>query len=157
MPHVVTKLKNRPPWILGFTGLHGKHALEASRAESDYCARGRDNQLVLVDIEDEMYASLLPLPGIHYAIEGSPPAGDYGIDFSSLGTGTVVFNQSMEDVAMLIRARPDGDFLLPERYRAVVAASAAASHDLVTVLPGCFLLLSRRALPAAAGKWSCRL
>jgi len=108
--------------------------VEASRAESDYCARGRGNQLVLVDIADEMYASLLPLPGIHYVNEGS-----------------------IEDVAMLIRARPDSDFLLPERYRAVVAASAAASHHLVTVSPGRFLLLSRRALPAAAAKWSCRL
>jgi hypothetical protein len=71
--------------------------------------------------------------------------------------GTVVFDRSMEEVAMLIRARPDSDFLLPERYRAVVAASAAASHDLVTVSPDRFLLLSRRALPAAGGNWSCRL
>ena len=112
---------------------------------------------MLVDIEDEMYASLLPLPGIQYAIEGAPPAGGYGMDFSSLGIGTVVFHRSMEEVALLIRARPDSDFLLPERYRAVVAAPAAASHDLVTLSPGRFLLLSRRAMPEAAAKWSCRL
>jgi hypothetical protein len=163
--------------------------VEASRAESDYCQRGRGNELVLVDIEDEMYASLLPLPGIHYVMRGTPPPGDYRMDFSSMGIildaqqfadldhwtpifrqrlrewgldssvpiGTVVFNQSMEEVAMLIRARPDSDFLLPERYRAVVAASAAASHDLVTISPDRFLLLSRQALPAAGENWSCRL
>jgi hypothetical protein len=163
--------------------------VEASREESDYCQRGRGNELVLVDMEDEMYASLLPLPGIHYVMRGTPPAGDYGMDFSSMGIildaqqfadldhwtpifrqrlrewdldsgepiGTVVFDRSMEEVAMLIRARPDSDFLLPERYRAAVAASAAASHDLVTVSPERFLLLARHALPAAGGNWSCRL
>jgi hypothetical protein len=164
--------------------------VEAARAESDYCARGRGNELVLVDTEDEMYASLLPLPEIHYVMQGTPPPpADYGMDFSSMGIildaqqfadldhwtpvfrqrlrewgldssepiGTVVFNRSMEEVAMLIRARPDSDFLLPERYRAVIAAFASKSHDLVAVSPERFLLLSRRALPATGGKWSCRL
>jgi hypothetical protein len=163
--------------------------VEASRAESDYCQRGRGNELVLVDTEDEMYAALLPLPGVHYVMQGTPRPADYGMDFSSMGIildaqqfadldhwtpvfrqrlrawgldssepiGTVVFKQSMEEVALLIRARPDNDFLLPERYRAVVAAAAAASHDLVTVSPDRFLLLSRHGLPAKGGRWSCRM
>jgi 4-amino-4-deoxy-L-arabinose transferase-like glycosyltransferase len=164
--------------------------VEATLAESDYCARARGNDLVLVDTEDEMYASLLPLPGIHYVMPGTPPpSADYGMDFSSMGIildaqqfaaldhwtpifrqrlrewgldsdepiGTVVFNRSVEEVALLVRTHPDTDFLLPERYRPIVALSAAASHEVVPAAPGRILLLSRHALPTPAGQWSCHL
>jgi hypothetical protein len=53
---------------------------------SEYCERGRANPLVLVEPDDELYASALPLPGArYYQIGRIPSSGAYGMDFASMG------------------------------------------------------------------------
>src|SRR5262249_7425029 len=53
---------------------------------SGYCEQGRDNELILVGLRDDLYASTLPLPRLRYALVGAEaaPAG-YGMDFRSMG------------------------------------------------------------------------
>jgi hypothetical protein len=53
---------------------------------SQYCGRGRSNELVLVDPDDELYATVLPLPRVrYYHVGGMPVSGPYGMDFASMG------------------------------------------------------------------------
>ena len=175
------------PWGLSFAA---GTRVEATEAISSYCERDRGNQLVLVDIPDELYASLLPLPGARYVLRGEvPPASPYGLDFPALGiilsaqqfaeiesllpafrrhlqewgldtaeaVGTVVFASSDDDVMRIVRAHPESDFLLAERYREVLAGPGIDTHDVVAEPPNSLLLLSRQQLPPPAVRWSCRL
>jgi hypothetical protein len=80
----------------------------------------------------------------------------WGLD-SPEAIGSVVFTSTDDDVAKLVRAYPDSDFMLPEGYRSAVLSAASANHDLVTVSPERFLLLSRTALAAPPHEWSCRM
>jgi hypothetical protein len=66
----------------------------------------------------------------------------------------VVFVSSPAELAAVVAAHPDSDFLLPARDRSVAGSPA---HTAVTVAPDYFLLLARHTLPATAAKWSCRL
>jgi hypothetical protein len=94
----------RAAWLLAFTAaaLVWKTAMPAAPfgisftratvqaqapALADYCERGRDNELILVDLDDDLYASLLPLPRLRYALVGSGAAsGDrYGMPFAEMG------------------------------------------------------------------------
>jgi hypothetical protein len=54
---------------------------------SAYCARNRANELILVGVDDDLYAAALPLPGLRYCLVGASPtaAGPYAMDFSSMG------------------------------------------------------------------------
>jgi hypothetical protein len=53
---------------------------------SEYCGLGRANELVVVQPDDEMYASVLPLPGVRYYMIGQMPvSGRYGMDFAAMG------------------------------------------------------------------------
>ena len=53
---------------------------------SDYCSGGRANELILVEPEDELFASVLPLPKARYFLVGRmPQSGPYGMDFASMG------------------------------------------------------------------------
>ncbi len=53
---------------------------------SEYCARGRGNELILVEPADELFASVLPLPKARFFLIGRMPAtGPYGMDFASMG------------------------------------------------------------------------
>ncbi|HEV2445350.1 MAG TPA: glycosyltransferase family 39 protein, partial [Candidatus Sulfopaludibacter sp.] len=51
-----------------------------------YCQLGRGNELILVGMDDDLYASILPLARVRYAIEGSVPVeGPYVMSFARLG------------------------------------------------------------------------
>lgn len=153
-------------------------------ALSGYCGLHRGNELVEVDPVDELFATDLPLPRVHYAWSGTPPdASPYALDFAGMGIiltaaqfnhlanwrpnfirslrawgadspeaiGTVIYYQSADDVAAMVHAHPDSDFLLPDRYQTLtspdhVAAAAGAGH---------FLLLARSTLAAPPPKWTC--
>ena len=56
-------------------------------ALTDYCERERENELILVDPADNLYASLLPLPRLRYALVGSGAvnSGPYGMPFAEMG------------------------------------------------------------------------
>jgi hypothetical protein len=81
---------------------------------------------------------------------------EWGLD-STEPVGTVIFASSVEDVARLVRAHPESDFFLPQAYRAALAQSATATHDMVAVPADHILLLSRQAIAAPPHLWSCRL
>jgi hypothetical protein len=71
------------PWGISFRS--GTNIVTAPLI-SDYCERGRANELVLVTPNDELYASVLPLPKVRYCLIGqSAPPGRYGLDFAYMG------------------------------------------------------------------------
>jgi hypothetical protein len=175
------------PWGLSF---HDGTRVADAPLLTNYCERARGNELVLVDIPDEFFASVLPLPRIHYVLRGaSVPGGKYGLDFAEMGIilnteqfadvahwtpifqqrlrewgldsaepiGSVVFTATDEDIARLVRAHPESDFLLPERYWRVLAPVAPLNHEMVEPSPDRILLLSRRVVPARPHPWTCRL
>jgi len=53
---------------------------------SDYCERGRGNELIVAGVEDDLYASTLPLPKLRYGRFGGPMAsGSYAMPWNYLG------------------------------------------------------------------------
>jgi hypothetical protein len=63
---------------------------------SEYCELRRANDLVLVEPEDELYGSVLPVPRVrYYHIGAMPVTGRYGMDFASMGI--VATSQQFDD------------------------------------------------------------
>ncbi len=53
---------------------------------SDYCERRRANELILVGMDDDLYATTLPLPKLRYALVGWTPASNpYAMPFDQMG------------------------------------------------------------------------
>ena len=157
---------------------------------SDYCARARGNELILVGMDDDLYGSALPLPKLRYAIVGASfQAGRYSLPFDSMGIvvtaaqfddlsrwapafrdrlrewgidsdapiATLIMAPAASDLAEIVRAHPESDFLFPEKYRSDVAKAGESSHVLVDAL-GHFFLLSRKvSTPQHQPSWACGL
>jgi hypothetical protein len=71
------------PWGISF---RGGTVVPSAPMLSQYCSRGRANELVLVGFDDELYASVLPLPKArYYQIGPMPVSGRYGMDFAYMG------------------------------------------------------------------------
>ncbi|HLK63160.1 MAG TPA: glycosyltransferase family 39 protein [Bryobacteraceae bacterium] len=70
--------------------------------------------------------------------------------------GTVITAASGDDLAEIIRAHPDSDFLVPERNRKAVEQAAQADHEIVEGADH-FFVLSRREATLPSPPWSCRL
>lgn len=71
------------PWGISF---EGGTIIATAPMLSSYCERGRGNELILVEPQDELFASVLPLPKARYFLIGGMPAtGPYGMDFASMG------------------------------------------------------------------------
>ena len=99
-------------------------------ALSRYCETRPTAGLIVVDTADGLYASLLPIP-LRYA----PSPGEF---------------------QALLRANPYSDFLIPERYRSVIADTA---HEYVFAAPGYGFLIARhpREADAPPNPWTCRM
>ena len=115
---------------------------------SSYCASRRANEFILAGMDDDLYASTLPLPRLRYALIQAPAAGQqYAMDFASMGIilsaaqfndlprwepafrqrlrqwgidsaepiGTLIVAQTFEELAAVVDAHPDSDFLMPNR------------------------------------------
>jgi hypothetical protein len=53
---------------------------------SRYCGLGRAAELVLVQPDDQLFATVLPLPRVrYYTLGDAPVSGRYGMDFASMG------------------------------------------------------------------------
>ena len=53
---------------------------------SGYCQRARGNELILVGMDDDLYASTLPLAKLRYCLVGANLAGgEYAMDFNRTG------------------------------------------------------------------------
>jgi hypothetical protein len=175
------------PWGLSFQ----RGTIQAvAPLVSDYCARGRANELILVGMDDDLYASTLPLAKLRYGlVGGNLNGGRYGMPFDSMGIvltaaqfddparwtpvfrdrlrqwgidseepiGTLITAASPEELAQMIRAHPDSDFLVPARYRSAVEEAAHANHEIVEAPEHFFLLSRQRTARAGAPAWSCRM
>lgn len=156
---------------------------------TNYCAQARGNELIVLELTDDLYASVLPLPGLRYATVApvAAPAGPYAMPFAEMGItltveqfnhlpeltpafrdrlrqwgldsgaplGTLITARSLAEVAALVRAHPEIDFLIPDRYQ---GALEGAPQDVVRASPAYLLALScvsmARKVPAA---WTCRM
>jgi len=59
---------------------------KAAGALSDYCERGRGNELIMAGVGDDLYASTLPLPKLRYGtLGGGVTGGKYAMPFDYLG------------------------------------------------------------------------
>jgi 4-amino-4-deoxy-L-arabinose transferase-like glycosyltransferase len=59
---------------------------------SAYCAQGRGNEMIVLDVADDLYASVLPLARLRYATVNPivAPAGPYTMPFAELGITVTV-------------------------------------------------------------------
>jgi hypothetical protein len=153
----------------------------------NYCGSGRANELILVGMDDGLYASALPLSRLRYARVGTAPAvGPYSMNFADMGIEVTagqfdglaawlpVFGQrlhawgldSTQPVATVIQASSPGE--LADVIRAHPGSdflapdcfrdTADTAHVLVEAFPGHFLLLSRKTQPRRAQPaWTCRM
>ena len=154
---------------------------------SSYCANQRGNELILAGMDDDLYASTLPLPRLRYALIQAPAVDEhYAMDFASMGI--VVTAAQFNDLprwepAFRLRlhqwgidsAKPIGTLIVArslEELKTVVdahpdsdflmpnryrAAAASSSHVRVDAAPDHFFLFSRNSLPAPPPRWSCGL
>ena len=158
-------------------------------ALSSYCEQARGNTLVVVDLADDLYASVLPLARLRYAalMPIEPAAGPYSMPFRDMGImvtvaefndlarfepafrdrlrqwgidsaapiATLITPRSREQLAGLVVAHPEIDFVVPAAYRDVLLHAPQARVDLSDRF---FFLLSR--MPQARASmpgWTCRL
>jgi hypothetical protein len=151
---------------------------------SDYCSQARGNELILVGMDDDLYASDLPLPRLRYAIEGSPAENArYGMPFHEMGI--VLTASEFNDLPRLESGFRDklrqwgldsaaaiGTLILaknPDDFAAIVHAHPATDflfparyrqtvppgdHLAVDAPPAHFFLLSREGRTAAP-QWPC--
>jgi hypothetical protein len=61
-------------------------------ALSAYCAQSRGNPLIILDLADDLYASVLPLPRLRYAalVSVAAPTGPYAMPFPEMGVNVTV-------------------------------------------------------------------
>jgi hypothetical protein len=148
------------PWGMCFGG---PTVQPAAPALQDYCERARGNPLIVVDAVDGLYATVLPLENVQYAVIGAPrktsggsPFWEKGIALSARefdAVGTLIMVGSPQELAEIVRRHPESDFLAPSRYREVLGGD---THD--SLAAGDFLLLlSRQMQPGPAQHWSCRI
>jgi len=72
------------PWGLSFE--RGTVQADAPLL-SGYCQRARANELIVVGMDDDLYASTLPLAKLRYCLVGANLAGGrYGMDFGGMGS-----------------------------------------------------------------------
>jgi hypothetical protein len=59
---------------------------------SNYCSQARGNQLIVMDLVDDLYASALPLARLRYAmiVPVAEPAGPYTMPFAEMGITVTV-------------------------------------------------------------------
>ena len=71
------------PWGLSF---HRGTVQADAPLVSEYCQRARGNELILVGMDDDLYASTLPLAKLRYCLVGASLAGgQYGMNFGDMG------------------------------------------------------------------------
>ena len=71
------------PWGISF---HRGTVQADAPLLSEYCQRARGNELILVGMDDDLYASTLPLAKLRYCLVGASLAGgQYGMNFGDMG------------------------------------------------------------------------
>ena len=154
---------------------------------SSYCSQRRGNELILVSMDDNLYASTLPLARLRYALVQPPADSHYLMDFESMGiilTAAQFNDLPRFEPAFRDRLRqwgmdspaPIGTVIMTrslDELASVIAAHPAsdfllperyrpaadssADHLIVDAAPGHLLVLSRTSLPSLQQSWSCSL
>ena len=88
---------------------------------SNYCEQARGNQLIVLELADDLYASVLPLARLRYAtvVPVAAPAGPYAMPFAEMGITVTV-----EQFNHLARYSP----AFRDRLRRMVAWIPDAPH-----------------------------
>jgi 4-amino-4-deoxy-L-arabinose transferase-like glycosyltransferase len=155
----------------------------------DYCAQARGNELIILDLADDLYATALPLARLRYAAitPVATAAGPYSMPFEEMGIevtveqfndlarytpafrarlrewgldsgapiATLITARTEAELATLVRAHPESDFLITGAYRDAVKS---APQEPINATADSVLLLSRTPVRrAAAPAWSCRM
>ena len=124
------------PWGISF---HRGTVQAVAPIVSNYCQQARANELILVGMDDDLYASILPLERLRYALQGPARAeGPYAMSFAQMGIvvtaaqfdelekWTPVFRQRLREwgldsdapIGTLIVAESPGDFAAMVRAHA---------------------------------------
>ncbi|MEO8593030.1 MAG: glycosyltransferase family 39 protein [Candidatus Solibacter sp.] len=77
------------PWGVDY---RARTVQAAAPVLSDYCAQARGNELIVLDLADDLYASILPLGKLRYATVTpvTVPAGPYAMPFAEMGIALTV-------------------------------------------------------------------
>jgi 4-amino-4-deoxy-L-arabinose transferase-like glycosyltransferase len=168
------------PWSLSW---RPGSTIPAAATLSRYCETRRANDLYIVGVVDQFYAATLPLgtvrwawldpadafasthPNLEYlgiAQPASAPAdvARYAARLRAWGMNstapirTGIFARNEDELAALVRAHPEADFLVsPE-----IAARVGADRHVVRATTPTFVLLeSPQAHPAGPAPWTCRM
>jgi hypothetical protein len=71
------------PWGLSF---QSGTVQPVAPSLSEYCERARGNELLVLNIDDNLYAAALPLPKLRYGLmEHGPAEGSYAMPFQTMG------------------------------------------------------------------------
>jgi hypothetical protein len=127
-------------------------------ALSSYCRRGRGNELILVGMDDDLYASVLPLPRLRYALL-QPPSSDsrFAMDFVSMGIilDAGQFNHlSQYEPGFLRRLHDWGIDSSAPIGTLIIARSVPELSSIVQAHPDSDFLLPERYRAAVAGDTS---
>lgn len=175
------------PWGISF----GRGTVQAAAPMlSGYCDRARANELILVDIDDDLYASTLPLSKLRYSVVGAYAAGrEFAMPFDYLGIAVTpaefndltrwepVFRQRLREwgldsgepiaslirvespgeLAAMIRAHPNSDFLISASFRSAVPSSVDETHEIVDTHDHLLLLSRNGHTRNTPLPWSCHL
>jgi hypothetical protein len=124
------------PWGLSFAG--GTIQSAAAPLQS-YCRMARGNELIVVDLADDLYASTLPLAYLRYAlVSDSASGGQLTMDFPGMGvTMTAAQFDNFEESAPHFRKvlRDWGIDSGEPLARLIVAATPAQLMDVVRAHP----------------------
>jgi hypothetical protein len=115
-----------------------------------YCAQARGNELIVLEVADDLYASALPLARLRYAIVApvAAPAGPYAMPFAEMGiTVTVDQFNDLARYTPTFRARlrawslnSDAPIatLITARTAADLTALVRAHPDIDFLMPGVY-------------------
>ena len=174
----------RAPWGISFAS---GTVQPAAPLLTSYCERARANELIVVGVDDDLYASTLPLAKLRYCLVGDASMGKYGMPFQAMGITLTapqfndldqwepVFRQSLRAWGLdssapvgtlIVAATPDELSQIVLRHPASdflvpnrfrQALGAQPSHETVEAGDH-FFLLSRNGLERhPPPAWSCRL
>lgn len=137
------------PWGLSFAAEHQR----AAPALQAYCRQERGNELIVVDIEDDLYASTLPLPNLRYGlVSPTLSGGQLTMDFPGMG-----ITMSAADFDRFAAVAPHYREVLRQwgvdsnepLARLIVAPTPEALMDLARTHPLTDFFVPKRYLPAA--------
>ena len=147
-----------------------------------YCEEHRDNALYILGVEDQFYALVLPLARVRYGwVDPSGEIARVRPHLSYLGVvqdaaehsktdtyaarlrewglnsteplGTAITGRTVEDLAALVLARPESDFLVSPAIAARL--QGRQTQEIRVYGRGCVLLESRLSHPAAPARRTC--